>query len=250
MRKQSYILYLPSLVLLLLASACQDPESKGVSRITYYPVITINGNANQLLHVGDSYSETGAVAKEGDQEIDVTILYHGTYMQGAVSSINTAIEDIYVADYTAINKDGFPGTQSRTVAVMGQGDLVNNIEGWYTSTVVRDVGGGGPQYTDMGYVIIAKTGPNTYRISDGTGGYYDLGRGYGLDYAATGATLTANDITANDFTFGAAFSVGVFGGAAEITSMEVDPVAKTIHFTSEWDGGPYKFDVTLTQVPL
>jgi hypothetical protein len=34
-----------------------------------------------------------------------------------------------------------------------------------------------------------------------------------------------------------------------MTSMTVDPAAKTIHFLSSWDAG-FNFDVTLTQVAL
>ncbi|HEX5172033.1 MAG TPA: BT_2262 family domain-containing protein [Cyclobacteriaceae bacterium] len=246
MKKYSYI-KLIALLSLALFTGCEDKDSEGVSRITYYPEFTLNGDEELVLSVGDSYTESGAVVKEGDSEIEYTTTYAGTYITGPVGSIDTSVEDIYVVNYTAINKDGFPGTASRIVNVVGQGDLVNNIEGWYTSTVVRDVGGGGPAYTDMEYVIIAKTGANTYQISDGIGGYYDLGRQYGTAYAATGATLTANNIAANDFTFGPNFSVGAFGGVATLTSFEVDAGSKTIHFTSSWDAG-YKFDVTLKQV--
>ena len=67
--------------------------------------------------------------------------------------------------------------------VARQGDLVNSIEGVYTSTVVRD-NVSAPQYDDMKYVIIKKVDTDTYELSDGIGGYYDLGRAYGIAYAA------------------------------------------------------------------
>ena len=96
---------------------------------------------------------------------------------------------------------------------------------------------------------MAKVGPNTYQLSDGIGGYYEYGREYGPTYAATGATVVANNIAANDFTIGDSFSAGDFGGVAEITAFEVNPITKTIKYTTVWDAG-YTFEVTLKQVPL
>jgi hypothetical protein len=224
-----------------------EKDTEGVSRTTYYPIITLNGEEEVFIETDQPYVEPGGVALEAGSEIGLDVSYTGTYFTGATSTINTALADRYTASYTAYNKDGFPGIASRTVYVAGKGDLVNSIEGLYTSTVVRN-NATGAQYTNMGYVIIRKVDDDTYAISDGIGGYYDIGRAYGPGYAALGATVTANDISADDFTFGPAFGVGAFGGSAEITSMEVDPVAKTIKFVTEWDGGPYTFVVTLKQV--
>ena len=97
--------------------------------------------------------------------------------------------------------------------------------------------------------MIWKTGADTYEISDAIGGYYAIGRAYGNDYMATGMSITANDISANDFTFGSPIGVGAFGGALTMDNMSVDAGAKTIDFQSSWDAG-YKFVVTLTQVSL
>jgi hypothetical protein len=103
----------------------------------------------------------------------------------------------------------------------------------------------------MEYVIISKTGNNKYKLTCGIGGYYQLGRAYGIDYASP-AEITANNISANDFTF-SPFVVGGFGGPGRFTSFTVNPASKTINFTSEWVANPtttYTFVVTLKQVQI
>jgi len=99
----------------------------------------------------------------------------------------------------------------------------------------------------MEYVYIIKTGENTYQRSDVIGRYYDLGREYGTAYAGTGATVTANNIAANDFSFGDPVPVGAFGGEGEITSMTVNAAEQTITYNVEWD--VYTFKIILKQVP-
>jgi len=232
-----------------LLTACDDKDSEGVSRTTYYPVITLNGDPELFVMAGSNYTEPGGIAKEAGEDVPLDIKYNGIYFGASSSTLNTSLADAYNVSYTAVNKDGFPGTKTRTVYVAGQGDLVNDISGIYTATVKRN-GSTGPQYTDMEYVIVAKTGDNTYRLSDGIGGYYDFGRGYGSGYAAPSTTITANDISGNDFTFGGTFPVRSFGGTAEIQSMQVNAAAKTISFVTVWDTGTtvYTFEVTLKQV--
>jgi hypothetical protein len=246
--KNSIIISAVFVACALICGSCGDDDSEGVSRITYFPVITLNGDEELFIETGEPYTEPGAVSKEGETEIETNISYTGTYFGGAVGSIDTSVPDRYDVTYAATNKDGFPGTATRTVYVAGQGDLVNSIEGLYTATISRNGAAPGTQYSNLKYVIIAKTGANTYSLSDGIGGYYDLGRAYGAGYAASGTEITANNIAANDFSYGPHFGVGAFGGDASITSFSVDAGTKTIHFITEWDAGPYTFDITLKQV--
>lgn len=249
MKKIKFPIYI-LLGLLTCFASCEEDSTGGVSKVTKLPDFQLTGGDVLLVEPGTPFEDPGATALEGQTELPITSEESGGRFFGA-TSLDTSSPDLYTISYSATNSDGFPGSVERTVFVATQGDLVNSIEGVYTSTVKRDSDPLSAQYEDMEYVIIKKTGPNTYELSDGIGGYYDLGRGYGVDYAAQPAVVTANDIAANDFDFGSAFSVGLFGGSAEITSMAVDPVAKTINFTSKWVADAettYTFQVTLTQV--
>lgn len=249
MKALKNLIYILPLGLLAL-TGCRELESEDVSRTTTYPVFTFNGDETLTVEQGDEYSDPGVTAKEGETDIPIVTSVEGTYFGYTGSTLNTSMLDIYTITYAATNSDGFDGLISRTVYVVGQGNLTDNLEGVYTATVTRN-GAGGAAYTDREYVFINKTGENTYELSDGIGGYYDFGREYGPGYAAPGATFTANDIAANDFTMGPDFTVGTFGGTAELNSVSVNAGNKTVHFTSTWDTGTgtvYSFDVTLKQV--
>ena len=237
------------IITLLFAStafiACDNIDTANVSKVTNYPIITVLGDDPIFVAKGGTFTDPGAVAKEGANEIPYTTTTTGNYRGG--SSVNTNIIDGYTLAYSATNVDGFKASSLRNVWVYNNGDLVNSIEGIYTSSVKR----GGKitaQYTDMEYVLIWKNDNGTYEISDGLGGYYNIGRNYGVGYAARPAIITANNIPGNDFTI-PDFPVGTFGGNVVVSGFTVDPVAKKISFTSTWDGsGNGTFGITLTQV--
>lgn len=235
----------PLILLSLLAVCfvgCTD-DTESISRVTNYPDFTMNGDDFMIHQLGDAFTDPGVTATEAGAEIPVTSSAAGVYQGGGSLDVNTS--DEYHITYKATNKDGFAGSVERTVMVVNNGDLVNSIEGLYTATVVRN-GSASPQYTDMMYIIIWKNSDGTYELSDGIGGYYNIGRGYGTNYIAPGMVVTANDISTNDFTV-ADFGVKTFGGACTVAGFTVDAANKSINFVTTWDVG-YDFDVTLTQV--
>ena len=235
-----------SFVLAILITGCEK-TTEGISRITYFADLTMSGASTVFLDLGTPFTDPGVTAEESGQELPVDVSVTGTYFGFSGTEVDVNAADEYVIKYTAINSDGFPGSITRTVYVIETGDLVNNIAGLYTADIVRN-GVTSAQYEGLQYIIISKTGDNTYQISDGIGGYYAIGRGYGNGYIAPGCVITANDIAANDFSY-SPFSVATFGGSAEMSGMTVDAGAKTIFFETVWDAG-YTFDVTLTQVNI
>jgi len=232
---------------LISAGACNnEPEVSNISRITYFPIFSYEGGDLALIPCSSDFQIPPISASEAGQELPLTVKTKG--ISGTVPSVDINKADIYVETTTAINSDGFPASVERTFWVACTGDLVNSIEGLYTSTVVRN-GSVSAQYTDLQYVLIRKVGANQYEVSCAIGGYYEFGRAYGDAYRAPGVIVTANNIATNDFSFSGPVPVGAFGGACTMTTMTVDPATKTIVFESDWDAG-YHFVVTLTQVPL
>ncbi len=225
--------------------SCED-EVSNISRITYYPTFDFKGEDTYFLHVGDTYSEPGVKATEQGEEVEVTTVVTGRYKGTEASSVNTASADEYTLTYSAVNTDGYSGSVSRSVFVSNTGNFVDNIEGIYSSTVVRN-GAASAQYTNMKYVMVYKVGDHKYEITDGIGGYYAYGRGYGDAYFARGMVVTANNYATNDWTLAANVGVGAFGGVLKMTEFSINPATKTIHFVTDWDSG-FKFDVTLTQI--
>ena len=233
---------------LFTLTSCYEDEIG--STVTVYPVITLQGDDPIFLSVGESFTDPGAIATIGDTEVPVTTTYSGTFTGSSSGTLNTNVADIYTATYSAMNEDGFSGSISRQIVVANTGDLVNSIEGLYTSTVTRN-GAGGPQYNDMEYVLIWKNDDGTYEISDAFGGYYDIGRAYGPTYITPGGIIVANDIPTNSFSFPGTQSNLTFGGASEITSLTVNATAGTIDITNTWQADPatlYTFQIHLEQV--
>ncbi len=227
--------------------SCQkDKTTEGISRLTYFPVFDIQGSTNISINVGDNYVDPGVVVTENGTPIDYTTSVSSVFFGYKGTAVDPNIADVYQVIYSAVNKDGYTASAARTVTVNpANGDFVNSLEGWYTADVNRSAP---PSYTGLQYIMVSKLGPNKYGISDGIGGYYAIGRGYGNGYLGLGATFTA-DIANGVYTPGPAYTVGSFGGTVVMTNLAVDAATKTISFVATWDSG-YTFTVTLKQVQL
>jgi len=238
-------------------TSCDDSSTTGnVSKVTNYPVITVTGDDPYFVPLGTEYTDPGAVAMAGDTEIPVITTAVGKYR--GESTLNTNVADEYVVTYSAENSDGFFGTAQRTVIVYKTGDLVTSIEGVYRSTTRRNgslLPASQGSSVDQEYIYIWKNGDGTYGVSDAFGGWYSIGRKIGVTSATQGG-LIAGDIPTNTFTFpGNPLGNQYFGGVANITDVQVNPVDKTVILTTTWvaPGNPptnYTFVSTLTQVQL
>jgi len=247
MKNIKYLIQLLVLGSIILATSCKK-DSENISKTTYYPDFKMAGAQENFLPLGTAFTDSGVTATENGVQITVTKNIAGDYFSFTGSQVDISSPNKYIITYSATNKDGFPGSVERDVYIVSTGDLITNIEGLYTcDSVVRN---DGKKFFGLNYIMIRKVSGNTYELSDAIGGYYDLGRLYGAAYRATGATVTAVNIATNNFTYGPSFGVGAFGGVANIVSFAVDAATKTITFETDWDGGPYTFAVTLTQVNI
>lgn len=237
------------LVFMGALASCTTDDTDGVSSITNYPIITINGPSELFLNQGDAYTDAGAISTEGGSEIETTTTYSkGIYFGG---DFGTDSPDLYFVTYSAVNKDGFAGIATKTVWVKPTtGDFVTDISGLYISDVQRGTAFAvTAQYSDMKYVFIKKIGTNTYALSDAVGGYYDIGRAYGANYATSGATITVNNLATNDFSFTPG-PIAAFGITLTMSEMTADAATKTLSFTSAYATGSGVFKIQLKQVQL
>ena len=239
-------------ILFILTSCTEDPIP---SVVTFYPEIIQNQPNETTIFVeeGETYNEPGAVATENDVEIPITTSYVGMYRGNTFTgTLDTNVSDIYTTQYTAINKDGFPGVSTREVIVAETGDLVNSISGLYTSTVFRNGAQGAPasNYTDIEYILIWKNADGSYQVSDAFGGWYLFGRAI-AGSETPGGKIVANNIAANDFTFPGTQTNSYFGGTSRITGLSVNAATKTLVLTTVWQADAattYTFVSTLKQV--
>ena len=234
-------------------TACSDnSDTENVSKLTTYPIITLAGADPALVRVGTAYTDPGAVGTVGGTPVPLTTRFVGRYRKNVSTTLDTNVSDVYNLEYTATNSDGFKRTAKRQVIVARTGDLVNSIEGLYTSTVARNGITPSPAYINIKYILIWKNANGDYEVSDAFGGWYLFGRAI-ADSETPGGTIRAVNIPANSFTFpGNPLTNRYFGGTANITGLTVNPVTKTLVLTCSWVSGTsnFNFQSTLTQVPL
>ena len=138
-----------------MLSCNKDPDfnypegTVGISRITYFPIMTLKGSSIVLVQKGGTYTEAGVTAKVGSADVQYTT-------SGAVN-VNTP--GVYTLTYTAKNADGFSASARRTVVVYDTdaGAAANDLSGSY----LRASTGQLAKWT--------KLGPGVYQI-DNPGG--------------------------------------------------------------------------------
>ena len=233
-------------VLSLALVSCHKITTEGVSRPTFYPDFEMAGDALILHELGTPFVDPGVKAFENGEEIPVETSVTGAYRGG--TTVDGMMADQFIITYTAINKDGYAGTTQRVVWVAANADLTTSLEGLYSVDIHRTGGSGDRFQTGNEYVIIWRNDDGTYQFSDGIGGYYNIGVGYGLQYISSGAIVTVNDFPSNDFSV-TPFSNDGFGGTHMMTSLAADAAANQVLWVTDWTFG-FIFNCTGNVVAL
>ena len=210
---------------IMLTVRCEKPEvTGGVSKITYFPEFTMEGEAYEVVETGSNYVDPGVTATEGGEEIPVE----------TSGSVDTSEPSVYVIDYEATNSDGYGGSVQRVVRVVTHGADNTNIAGLYDG--IRDNRGAG------GVVTITKIAPGVFEVDDFLGGYYWQNLGYGALYSANGIFTENADGT---FTASQGYIPG-WGSEVQANNLIYDSVAKTFKHGALLVAFDFGFDVTLT----
>lgn len=233
------------LMFLAVASltAC-DEESAGISRTTYFPTFVLEGETFYLIEEGEAFTDPGANVLEGGVEIPFTAIYAGRYTGYSGTTIGTD-PDEYSLNYSAVNKDGFARTLTRTIAAVNTGDFATSISGAYASSSVR--------VTDEAYedvlVMVFEVAPNVYEVSCALAGFYSDGRALGDDYLVTGLQITLTDLPNGGFTYESTVHRLIDDEAMTISDLDIDTTDKTISFhvsAPQFANGDW--DIVLTQI--
>ncbi|MFZ4725410.1 MAG: BT_2262 family domain-containing protein [Paludibacter sp.] len=223
-----------TLVAAFALSACSKEESMGVSTVTTYATMTLNGKAEMFWPLNTPFVDPGCVAKEGSTDISSKIT-------STVSDLNVAKGGNYTVEYKVLNGDGFAATTSRLVHVY---DATAPLNGYYQSKIKRDnkgvIGNRGP-YT----ILVFGVGSGNYYVQSLLGGWYSIGSGYGDTYAGPGvlklnADNTFTIVSASKLAWGypCVFTTG--------TTSTYDALTKTIVLNTNMEDVPtMKFAVTL-----
>ncbi|MGM9735765.1 MAG: BT_2262 family domain-containing protein [Candidatus Cryptobacteroides sp.] len=217
MKTKIFSMMASTLAILALAGCT---ETSGLTGITYYPVISLEGGDTVVIGLGEDYVEPGfSVTLNGvDCTSDATV---------SVNVDNTRI-GTYSVVYSAENELGFTATVSRTVVVVNEGHFDTVYSGdtkWGTRHYV-----GAP-------VLITDNGDGTYEIDDILAGYYFWGRYPGYepyyDFHAE-ATFVLNA----DNTITKVGEVGYWYFGDDITDFDgtFDPATGVVSYTADFAG--------------
>jgi hypothetical protein len=124
-----------------------DLETEGLSRITYYPTFELTGGDLYFHTVGTAYTEPGIKVTEEGAPIDFST--DGT--------VDVTTPGFNIISYSAINKDGFQGTATRTVVVKEDNVPELDLEGAWTSNLAGTSFGQAMSITNVGDGIYTAT---------------------------------------------------------------------------------------------
>ena len=228
------ILFLLTITAAFMLSSC-DKDSLGVSKVTTYATMRLNGASSIYWQLNTAYTDPGIVAMEGTTDISSKV---------ETSTLpNVAVGGFYTITYSVANSDGFKAYATRKVIVT---DMTDPLNGNYSSALTRKklstttTSNRGPFIT-----TVFAVGGGKYYISDLIGGWYNFGSAYGTAYAGPGIVQKNGDnsvtlVSASNWTW----------GPCSITSAgaTVDPTTKT--WILNTTGGPsladYTWKVTLS----
>lgn len=162
-----------AVVAMTLAASCTK-ESEGLTRITYYPVLELEGETTMLVDKGSNFTEPGYTATLNGEDVSADVKVE--------SNVNTSKSGIYSVVYSIVNADGFSSVAKRTVIVF---DFEDPVEGIYTvdPSSYRLYNGAQLAFGRAFQIYVLANGDGTYLVDDILGGWYCQRAGYGTDYA-------------------------------------------------------------------
>lgn len=221
------IIYAMLLALGVITLASCDKDTEGLSRITTYAVLEMNGESFVKVNVGGSFNDPGCVATMGGEDVTDQIQVN--------SNLDTSKPGFYNVNYVVYNDDGFPASASRTVMVVDP----NNFAGVY----LGESEFGSRHYYDAP-INITKRADGTFLIDDLAGGFYCYGRYPGYEPTYDFHLEAILQLNADNTIEVLAQGSWYWGDPMEDVSGSYDPATGTIKLVMDF-GAP--FYVTLTK---
>lgn len=225
------ILYsiVPLILVILMTQSCKK-DTEGFTKVTIYPIVTINGDEVIFVQKGVAFNDPGANATLDGADVSDNVVVKST--------VNVNAPGKYSVVYSMVNEDGFKVEKSRTIYVYD--GTTSNIESKIYTVAPGSNRNGSPAFS--GYpVVVYQVSPGVFGISDFLGGYYQYRAGYGPSYAAAGEFRLNADNTLS------LISSYVPGWGDSLDGLEngiVNLSSETISFTAKY-AGQFNFNVIL-----
>lgn len=228
-----------AIVALLTLASCEDKASQGLTDITYYAEIVLEGEETMVVNKGDAYVEPGFSATMKGEDVTEQVVVEG--------ELDTNTSGIYTISYSVTNADGFVASATRTIVVYNLSDPVEGF--WVVDPTIsyRDYDNSGEivttPYTSAFEIFIYEEEPGVYMVDDLLAGWYCQGAGYGTSYAMMAYISIADDGT---IALLDSFVPGWGDAADELTDGVFNAANGTIKYTIAY-AGIMKFYVTLNK---
>ena len=231
--KSKLLYFVLSLLAVTAFWSCDDDSTAGMTRITYYPELTLEGATTVFVDKGSAFVEPGYTALLNGEDV--------TDQVQVSSNVNTSKSGVYSVSYSIVNEDGFASNASREVIVL---DANDPVEGAYyvDPTSYRFYNGAALAYGSSFMILVINRGDGTYSVDDLLGGWYCQRAGYGTDYAMQGVVVFEADGT---ITMLDSYVPGWGDSATSLTESSWDAATGTISYNLEYTDYPFNFYVTM-----
>ena len=233
--KKSLICLVALLSLTLGFTSCEK-KSEGLTKITYYATLQLEGDEYIELLKGDTYTEPGFEAIMDGKDVKDQVVLDG--------AVNTSVAGVYPIIYTITNADGFSSSAKRIVVVI---DPADPIQGHWacTPTSSRSYKGADAEFgASFKILIVGNNGDGNYYVDDILAGWYAQRAGYGDEYAMEAVISVADD---GAITLKSSYVPGWKDGLTKFENGQFDAGTKTITYKATYVSG-MQFDVTLNKV--
>ena len=112
-------------------TSCSDKDSEDKSRITYYAVLELNGDANMTTPVGAPFTDPGCKATMGGEDVSDQIQVTG--------SVNSNVVGFYPLGYTVVKPLLIPTTSPAPTTARASMAAVTTITLLSVSTTMETV---------------------------------------------------------------------------------------------------------------
>lgn len=218
----------------LLGSSCSK-DTEGLTGVTYYPSIELDGPTYMMATAGTPFEDPGFSATMQGEDITSEVNI-STNMD-----LQNPAPGYYSIVYSAVNPDGFAASAQRYVLVA---DADDKASGYYTTTEDSNLNGSNFFGVNECSILVYGNGDGTYVISDLLGGFYAQVRGYGSAYALQGEVEIADDGT---ITLIDSYLSGWGDSANDLTDGYFDADTETMSWTCDYTEYNYLFNVTIAK---
>lgn len=231
---KKYISILAVSLAMVSLTSC-DKDTEGLTDITYYPVLEMDGPVYDKATAGQPFNDPGCTATLNGEDVSAQI--------EVISSLNfsSPTPGYYSIVYSVTNSDGFSASATRYVLVSDPNDPAS---GYYTVNTDSYRDYNGIVYFGGYPMRVVGDGTGKYEISDLLGGWYEYRAGYGSAYALQGTVTIDAD---GNISLIKSYLAGWGDSANGITDGKFDAASGIITWNVSYTDYPFNFIVNATK---